>query len=93
MRTSLDVLARAERLGAADDLHDLGGDRVLAGTVHGDAEVLDQLVGVVGGRLHRPLAEGVLGGRGVEQGGVDAGLDVARQQRLEDRAVGSGSNS
>ena len=49
---------------------------------------LDQLLGVVGGRLHRPLAEGVLGGRGVEQGGVDAGLDVAGQQRVEDRRRG-----
>ena len=39
----------AERLGAADDLHDLGGDRVLAGPVHDAAEVLDELLGVVGG--------------------------------------------
>ena len=28
------AVARAQRLGAADDLHDLGGDRVLAGAVH-----------------------------------------------------------
>ena len=79
------VLARAERLGPTDDLHDLGGDRVLTGPVHDDAEVLDELVGVVGCRLHRPLTERVLGGRSVEQRGVHARLDVARQQRLEDR--------
>ena len=85
MRTAGASVAGAEGLGAADDLHDLGGDGVLAGAVHDPAERLDQLFGVVGGRLHRPLAEGVLGRRGVEQGGVDAGLDVARQQRLEDR--------
>ena len=48
-------------------------------------EALDELLGVVGGGLHGPLAGGVLGRGGVEQGGVDAGLDVAGQQRLEDR--------
>ena len=48
--------ASAERLGAADDLHDLGRDGVLAGPVHDPAERLDQLLGVVGRRLHRPLA-------------------------------------
>ena len=85
MRRAACSAPAAERLGAADDLHDLGRDRVLAGPVHDPAERLDQLLGVVGGRLHRPLAEGVLGRRGVEQGGVDAGLDVARQQRVEDR--------
>ena len=53
--------ALAQRLGATDDLHDLGGDGVLAGPVHDPAQVLDQLVGVVGGRLHGPLAGGVLG--------------------------------
>ncbi len=84
--TSASCLAAAERLGAADDLHDLGGDRVLAGTVHDAGEVLDQFLGVVGGALHRPLLDGVLAGRGVQQRGVDAGLDVARQQRVEDRA-------
>ena len=49
----------------------------------------DQLVGVVGRGLHRPLAGRVLGGRGVELGGEDAGLDVARQQAGED-LVGAG---
>src|SRR4051794_11699456 len=52
-----------ERLGAADDLHDLGGDGVLASTVHDAAEVLDQFLGVVGGALHRSLTEGVFAGR------------------------------
>ena len=53
----------------------------------------DELLGVVGGRLHGPLAGGVLRRRGVEQGGVDAGLDVAGQERLEDRRRVDGSNS
>jgi hypothetical protein len=44
-------------------------------------ELDDELLGVVGGGLHGPLAGGVLGGRGVEQRGVEAGLDVAGQQR------------
>ena len=45
------------------------------------AEAGDELVGVVGRGLHRPLAGRVLGRRRVEQRGVDARLDVARQQR------------
>src|SRR4051794_3715940 len=47
-------------LRATDDLHDLGGDGVLAGAVHGAAEVRDEVFRIVGGRLHRPLAGGVL---------------------------------
>src|SRR5436309_10553462 len=41
-----------QRLGTAHDLHDLGGDRVLPGTVHDPGEVRDQLGRVVGGRAH-----------------------------------------
>jgi hypothetical protein len=86
------LVAGVEGFGAADDLHDLGRDRVLTGPVHDPAERLDQLFGVVGGGLHRPLAERVLGRCGVQQRGVDTGLDVAREQRVEDR-LGSGSKS
>jgi hypothetical protein len=76
-----------QRLGAAHDLHDLGGDGFLAGPVHLPAQRLDELLGVVGGRLHGPLTGGVLRGGGVEHGGEEPGLDVARQQPFED-AVG-----
>src|SRR5918994_1843397 len=48
-------LGGAHGLGAADDLHDLGGDGVLAGPVHGPRVAGDEVVGVVGGRLHGPL--------------------------------------
>src|SRR5665213_2301476 len=44
------VGAGPQRLGAADDLHDLGGDGVLAGPVHDPRVLLDQLFGVLGGR-------------------------------------------
>ena len=80
----LAALVGLEGLGAADDLHDLGGDGVLAGPVHDAGELGLEVFGVVGGRLHGPLAGGVLGGRRVEQGREHAALDVARQQRLED---------
>src|SRR5205085_1556142 len=43
---------RHERVGAADDLADLLGDLGLAGLVGLPREVLRQLLGVVGGRLH-----------------------------------------
>src|SRR4029450_13689854 len=71
-------------LGAADDLHDLGGDGVLAGPVHGPAVLDDQVLGIVGGRLHRPLLGGEERGRALEEGGVQPRLGVARQQALED---------
>src|SRR5262249_50952284 len=50
----------AEGLGATDDLGDLGGDGVLAGAVHHAREADDELVGVVGRGLHRPLPGGGL---------------------------------
>src|SRR6478752_859854 len=86
MVVGLWLLAGGQRFGATDDLHDLGGDGVLASPVHHPRVALDELLGVVGGGLHGPLAGGLLGGGGVEEGGVDAGLDVAGQQRLEDLA-------
>src|SRR4051812_15752548 len=42
-----------QRVGAADDLADLLGDLGLSGLVGLPGEVLGQLLGVVGGRLHR----------------------------------------
>src|SRR4029077_3315594 len=74
------VVVARECLGATDDLHDLGGDRVLASAVHDAAEVLDELVSVVGRALHGSLTERMLAGRRVQQCRVDAGLDVLRQQ-------------
>src|SRR5688572_29872963 len=64
-------LALAEGLGPADDLHDLGGDGVLAGPVHHAAELGDQLFGVVGGGLHGPLLGGEERGGALEQGRVE----------------------
>src|SRR5579875_3904040 len=76
----LPLVFLAERLGAADDLHDLGGDGVLAGAVHHPAKRLDQLLGVVGRRLHRPLAGGVLGGGRLEHRREHLGLQPAGKQ-------------
>src|SRR4249919_2749300 len=74
----------AEGLGATDDLRDLGGDGVLSCSVHHAREAHGELVGVVAGGLHRPLAGGVLRRRRVEQRGKDARLDVPRQESLQD---------
>ena len=78
-------LVGLQGLGAADDLHDLGGDRVLAGAVHDAREADDEVFGVVGRGLHGALASRLLGRGRVEQRRVDAGLDVARQEAVEDR--------
>jgi hypothetical protein len=86
------TLVGRQGLGTADDLHDLGGDGVLAGLVHLALELDDELLGVVRGGLHRPLPVGVLGRRGVEERREQPALDVAGQQRLEHRS-GDGSNS
>src|ERR671910_612389 len=75
-------LGGAHGLGAADDLHDLGGDGVLAGPVHGPRVAGDQVVGVVGGRLHGPLLGGEERSGAVQQGGVEAGLRGARPQPI-----------
>ena len=72
--------AGSEGLGTSDDLHDLGRDGVLAGTVHDPPQGLEQLVGILGGSRHRPLAGGVLGGRRLQQRGVDEGLRVERDE-------------
>src|SRR5215216_6415245 len=82
----------AERLGATDDLGDLGGDGVLSGPVHHAREAHDELVGVVARGLHRPLAGGVLGRRRVEQRREHTCLDVPRQEPFQD-LPGPGSNS
>src|SRR3954451_3183802 len=79
------LLPGAQGLGPTDDLHDLGGDRVLTGAVHHAGEVHDQVVGIVGGGLHGPLARRVLRCGGVEQRGEHERLHVARQEEVEDR--------
>src|SRR5215470_15260873 len=71
-----------ECVGAADDLADLLGDLGLAGLVHLAGEASDQLVGVVGRRLHGAPAGGRLRGRGFQQRREQSRVDVPGQQRL-----------
>src|SRR4051794_13413559 len=54
-------LCIGKRVHAADDLADLLGDTGLAGLVGHPCELLDELVGVVGRRLHRLLPRRELG--------------------------------
>src|SRR4051794_1978706 len=76
---------RGGRVGAADDLADLLGDLGRAGGVGLARQLADQLLGVVGRRLHRATPCRRLGGGGLEQRGEDPALDVAGEQRVENR--------
>src|SRR5262245_37729894 len=79
----LALAAGAQRFCATDDLHDLGGDRVLTGAVHHTSEPANELLRVVGRGFHCSLACGVLGCGRVQQRREHASLGVTRQQRVE----------
>src|SRR6476659_3146442 len=68
----------------ADDFEDLLGDFGLPGPVHGQGQVVDQLPGVLRGVPHRRHPGAVLGGGRFQQGAVQLGLYVHREQPLED---------
>src|SRR6476620_8846720 len=76
-------LALGQRAGAADDFADLLGDLGLTGLVRQAGVLLDELLGVVRGRLHRPLAGGELGRGGLEHAVEEPGVDVLGQQCVE----------
>src|SRR5580692_3714111 len=78
MRSS--SLRMAERLGSADDLHDLGRDGVLTGAVHDAGQRADELVRVLGGGRHGPLLRGEERRRAFEQRGEDLRLQGPRGQ-------------
>ncbi|MFW3114249.1 5'-3' exonuclease [Mycobacterium haemophilum DSM 44634] len=79
-------LARVgECICATDDFAYLLGNLGLPLTVCLQRQGLDQIVRVVGCRLHRPLARRQLRCRGFEHRGVHAGSEVPRQQRFEER--------
>src|SRR6478752_3445927 len=82
---SLSFRSRAlgQRAGAADDFADLLGDLGLTSLVRQAGVLLDELLGVVRGRLHRPLAGGELGRGGLEHAVEQPGVDVLRQQGVE----------
>src|SRR5579863_2332165 len=58
---------RGQRVGAADDLADFLGDLGLPCVVRLTGQRLEQIVGVVGGGLHRAAARGQLGRGRLEQ--------------------------
>src|SRR5580700_3323888 len=76
-------LRLAERLGPADDLHDLGGDGVLTGAVHDAGQGADELVRVLGGGGHGALLGGEERGRPLQQGGEDLRLQCPGGQLLQ----------
>src|SRR5262245_37488976 len=76
--------ARAEGLRAADDVEQLLRDPLLARLVVADRQETDQLLGVLGGGFHGRHPRPVLSGRGFQQRAVELGLDVPRQERVED---------
>src|SRR3984957_6425631 len=81
MRSS--SLRLAERLGSADDLHDLGGDGVLTGAVPDAGQGADELVRVLGGGGHGALLGGEERGRPLQQGGEDLRLERPGGQLLQ----------
>src|SRR5438270_8991520 len=81
-----DTLARrAKRLRSPDDLHDLRGDLRLPCLVRHARQDLDELFGVLGCGAHGPAPGSVLRRGRLEQGAEHPSLDVARQQRREQR--------
>src|SRR5438067_2943854 len=71
------------RLGAGDDLHQLLGDRRLAGAVVLERKSPDHLVGVLRGGVDRRHPCTMLRGLGLEQGAPDRHRQLPRNQRLE----------
>src|SRR3954466_6831201 len=63
---------------------DLLGDLGLAGAVHGEGQVVDQVAGVLRRVPHRRHLGAVLGGGRLEQRAVELRLDVDGEQPLED---------
>src|SRR5215471_3214266 len=70
----------SNRSGATHDLRKLLRDRGLAGLVVNQLQFVDQLAGVVGGRLHGDHARRHLGGDVLDCRAVHLRLDVAHQQ-------------
>src|SRR5262249_59918077 len=72
-----------QRVGTPDDLADFLGNLRLAGLVGLAAELLEQIVGVVGGRLHGAPPRRDLDGGALQQRVVDPVLHVPREQRIQ----------
>src|SRR5215469_3672670 len=72
-----------QRVGAPDDLADFLGDLRLAGLVSLAAELLEQVVGVVGGRLHRAPPRRDFGGSALQQCVEDPVLHIPREKGIK----------
>src|SRR5262252_956332 len=72
-----------QRVGAPDDLADFLGDLRLAGLVGLAGELLEQIVGVVGGRLHGAPPRRDFGGGALQQRVVDPVLHIPREKRIQ----------
>src|SRR5215831_21041359 len=72
-----------QRVGAPDDLADFLGDLRLACLVGLAGELLQQLVGVVRGRLHGAPPRRDLGGRALQQRVVEPVLHVPGQESIQ----------
>src|ERR1700686_3293832 len=88
-----------QRLGAADDVHQLRGDRGLARAIHFQRQPIDHIGGVVGRTVHRGHPRALLAGLGLQQRVKDRILEVAAQYYRHqfgaaglDQVVGGRSN-
>src|SRR5215471_10575502 len=72
-----------QRVGAPDDLADFLGDLRLAGLVSLAAELLEQVVGVVGGRLHRAPPRRDFGGGAHQQRVENPVFHIPREKGIK----------
>mmetsp|Transcript_3800 Transcript_3800/g.8161 ORF Transcript_3800/g.8161 Transcript_3800/m.8161 type:complete len:216 (-) Transcript_3800:449-1096(-) len=75
-RSPLSTSWRLDRLGAGDDLGELGGDLRLPQTVVRELQLADHVLGVARGRVHGGHARRLLAGHVLEEAAVDGGGEV-----------------
>src|SRR5690606_24363589 len=73
-----------QRLGAADDLGDGGGDLGLPCPVGADGQDPDEFLGIFGGGFHRSPPGGMFRCRRFQQHAEDRRLDVTGKQPVQD---------
>ena len=80
----LTILAHILLEGGSDDIEEFGGDGCLTSLVVLEGEVVEQLVGIVGGCLHGDDAGRVFSGKAVEDCGKELEGYAFGQQRLKE---------
>jgi len=82
--------SRSHGGGCAGNLEDFIGDGRLARFVVFEGQILDELLGIIGGALHGDHAGAMLGGAGLEDFRVEFEMDVMGEE-LAEQDIGLGS--